>query len=115
MNEEPKLCTTSGEPVDVVRQNQTEETGQYKSYVVLCPNERAKGFIRPYRDSYEHVGIRPRYPLRDLTEEEQIRHKDSHYAKYEEYPESESPLVGRFWTQEDLNSGCGVVTHMGKA
>lgn len=55
MLEEPKLCTTSGEPVDVVRANQTEETGQHKSYVVLCPDERAKGFVRPYRDSYKHL------------------------------------------------------------
>lgn len=54
MLEEPKLCTTSGEPVDIVRQNQTEEAGQYKSYIILCPDERAKGFVRPYRDSYRH-------------------------------------------------------------
>ena len=52
--EPPAMCTTSGEPVDVVRANQTEETGQHKSYVVLCPDERAKGFVRPYRDAYRH-------------------------------------------------------------
>lgn len=51
-----KLCTTSGEPVDKVRAEQTEETGQHKGYIVLCPEERAKGFVRPYRDSYKHVG-----------------------------------------------------------
>jgi len=54
MNEEPKLCTTNGEPVDEVRTNQTQEVGQYKGYIVLCPDERAKGFVRPYRDSYKH-------------------------------------------------------------
>lgn len=53
--EEPKLCTTSGEPVDLVRANQTQEIGQYKGYVVLCPDERAKGFVRPYRDCYRHI------------------------------------------------------------
>ncbi len=52
---EPKMCTTSGEPVDKVRAEQIEETGQHKSYVVLCPDERAKGFVRPYRDSYKHT------------------------------------------------------------
>ncbi len=52
----PKLCTTSGESVDVVRANQTEQTGQHKGYIVLCPDERAKGFVRPYRDAYKHVG-----------------------------------------------------------
>lgn len=49
-----KLCTTSGEPVDKVRAEQTAETGQHKGYVVLCDEERAKGFVRPYRDSYTH-------------------------------------------------------------
>ncbi len=52
----PAMCTTSGEPVDVVRANQTEKTGQHTSYIVLCPAERAKGFVRPYRDAYKHVG-----------------------------------------------------------
>ena len=53
---EPKTCTTSGDPVAKVRAEQTNETGQYKSYVVLCEEERAKGFVRPYRDRYQHVG-----------------------------------------------------------
>lgn len=54
--EEVKLCTTSGEPVDKVRSEQTETTGQHKSYIILCPDERAKGFVRPYRDRYQHRG-----------------------------------------------------------
>jgi len=132
MVEEQKLCTTSGEPVDEVRANQTQETGQYKSYIVLCPEERAKGFVRPYRDSYKHVGIRPKYPLRDLTDEERERFSDVGYVKFEEYPACNcSPTeggtlghadtcprrqgLGRFWTQADLNSGCGTVTTMGRA
>lgn len=52
----PKLCTTSGEPVDQVRAAQTEATGQHKAYIVLCEEERRKGFVRPYRDIYRHVG-----------------------------------------------------------
>lgn len=51
----PAMCTTSGEPVEKVRAEQTEATGQHKSYVVLCPDERAKGFVRPYRDAYKHL------------------------------------------------------------
>jgi hypothetical protein len=53
-DEKPKMCTTNGDPVDKTRAEQTQETGQFKSYVVLCPDERAKGFVRPYRDSYKH-------------------------------------------------------------
>jgi hypothetical protein len=55
-NDEQKMCTTSGEPVEKVRAEQTESTGQHKAYIVLCPDERAKGFVRPYRDAYKHVG-----------------------------------------------------------
>lgn len=51
-----KTCTTSGEPVAKVRAEQTESTGQHKAYIVLCAEERAKGFVRPYRDAYRHVG-----------------------------------------------------------
>lgn len=29
--------------------------GQQKGYVVLCEKERAKGFVRPYRDAYKHL------------------------------------------------------------
>lgn len=49
------MCTTTGEPVEKVRANQTEATGQHKGYIVLCPDERAKGFVRPYRDEYRHL------------------------------------------------------------
>ena len=55
MSDEPKLCTTSGEPVAKVRAEQTEETGQHKGYIVLCEDERQKGFVRPYRDAYRHA------------------------------------------------------------
>lgn len=51
-------CTTTGEPVEQVRAEQTNETGQHKGYVVLCEDERKKGFARPYRDAYKHVGAR---------------------------------------------------------
>lgn len=30
-------------------------TGMQKGYVVLCPEERAKGFVRPLRRSYKHA------------------------------------------------------------
>lgn len=33
--------------------------GQQKGYVVLTPEERAKGFVRPVRKTYIHVGLRP--------------------------------------------------------
>lgn len=63
-----KMCTTNGEPVEKVRAEQTDATGQHKGYVVLCPDERAKGFVRPYRDAYKHVGASRRM-VNDMNEE----------------------------------------------
>ena len=50
-----KLCTTDGRPPAEARASQTNETGQHPSYIVLCDEERGKGFVRPYRDSYKHL------------------------------------------------------------
>lgn len=53
-----QICTTSGEAPTAVRSKQRAEgnTGQHSSYIVLCEEERRKGFVRPYRDAYKHVG-----------------------------------------------------------
>jgi hypothetical protein len=95
-------------------------------YLVLSEAERAKGFVRPYREVYKHVGIAgPKYPLRDLTDEETERYSKYGYAKYEDYPKrsdgtpaDSSSVLGTFWTQARLDSvgkGCGTVTTMGRA
>lgn len=54
MTDDAKLCTTSGEPVARVRAEQIEITGQHKAYLILCDEERARGFVKPYRESYRH-------------------------------------------------------------
>ena len=89
-------------------------TGMQKDYVVLTAEERAKGFVRPVRQSYVHVGRRPKYPLRDLTADEQSRCSDEGFIKFEVYPEG-STALGRYWTEKELRSGCGTLTKMGIA
>ena len=90
-----------------------------ETYLVLSDEKRAKNFVRPVRRSYQHVGIAgPTHPLRDLNMEEKERYAQAGYAKFEIYPESESPVTGRFWTQARLDSigkGCGTITSMGQA
>lgn len=82
-------------------------TGQHGDYWVLSEEERAKGFVRPYRVQYRHVGPpAPEHELRDLTVEEQERHQRRGYVSFEAYPESDSPVRGRFWTQEALDRKC---------
>lgn len=93
------------------------ETGQHGDYWILSEDERAKGFVRPYRKSYRHVSVQgPKYELRDLTDEEQERHRGRGFVKYEEYPVSESSTAGRFWTQDALDAKpCGGVTTMARS
>ena len=106
---------TDGSPVTPDHREIDPRTGQQKGYVVLSAAERAKGFVRPVRRSYVHVGARPRFPLRDLTPEERERYAAFGYIKREDYPESEAPVTGRFWTEARLRPGCGVMTTMGTA
>jgi len=96
-----------------------DRKGMNEVYLVLSPEELAKEFKRPVRQSYIHVGAPgPKFPLRDLTPEEAERYKDWDYAKYEEYPEGYwGSVTGRFWTQKRLDSvekGCGCVTTMNR-
>jgi len=104
---------TDGSPVPADQSHtKLKDNGQQKAYVVLTAEERAKGFVRPVRTAYMHKGARPKYNLRDLTDEEKVRFDKYNYVKYEEYPLSDSSVVGRFWTQAQLDSGCGTVTTM---
>jgi len=48
-----KTCLTDGSP-PFPGYKELKENGQQIDYLVLCPEERAKGFVRPYRDSYIH-------------------------------------------------------------
>lgn len=97
----------------------TQPVPQHDTYLVLSEAERAKGFVRPVRHSYMHVGIAgPKHPTRDLTDEEKARYPQAGYVKFEVYPESEAPRTGRYWTQAQLDSigkGCGTRTTMGQA
>ena len=114
---EPKTELTDGGPVPADGAHaQLRADGQQKGYVVLSPEERAKGFVRPVRRTYLHVGMRPQHPLRDLTPDEQERHKGFGYVKFEAYPDAETTgALGRYWTEKQLTSGCGAATTMGRS
>jgi len=46
----------SGDKVPEDRSHtELKPNGQQQDYVVLCDKERAKGFVRPYRDAYRHL------------------------------------------------------------
>ena len=51
-----KTTLTDGSPVTPNHREINPATGQQNGYVVLSEEERAKGFVRPVRRSYRHVG-----------------------------------------------------------
>lgn len=113
-------CTVSGqaavEPEDASVPNAAKRSdGQFVDHWVLCETERAKGFVRPVRDGYVHVGAPgAKFPLRELTPEEHERYDRFGYVKFEAYPDG----AGMFWTQDRLDKigkGCGTRTLMPQA
>ncbi len=51
----PKTTLTDGSPVTPDHREIDTQTGMQKGYVVLSEDERAKGFVRPVRQSYRHM------------------------------------------------------------
>lgn len=102
-------------------EGQKNETGQHEIYLVLSEEERAKGFVRPVRKSYIHIG---RYvdlyggTIEPLDEKDRFSPNKVAFLRY---PESESPCVGKYLTQEEFENmgknigGCNGVTSMGIA
>lgn len=126
MSDHPERVTLSGRPPETTDPGAPAPidptTGMHRDYWVLSEAERAKGFVRPVRSSYRHVGIAgPKHPLRDLTEEEKARYAEKYgYVKFEPNPDhpAKSSVIGTFWTQAQLDNigkGCGTVTTMGRA
>lgn len=115
--------TGRGAPADPGAPAPTEDRlsdGQHADHWVLPEEERAKGFVRPVRREYRHVGPPgPKHPLRPLTWEEKQRHEARGYVGFEAYPDDERGVVGRFWTREQLDraeaGGCRQVTTMAQA
>lgn len=99
-----------------------EKIDQHKKYLVLSEEEIKKGFVRPVRDSYIHVGKKVELEggtLRELTEEEKERYKDENYGAFIEYPKnSESSVIGKFISKEESQNigkfigGCNGLTKM---
>jgi hypothetical protein len=109
---------TDGSPVpeDGSHTQIDPKTGLQKGYVILSEEERAKGFVRPVRRTYVHVGVRPEFPTFPLTEDQQRMLGEHDYVLYEPYPkEAGRSAIGRYWTRAQLESGCGVATTMGQS
>jgi len=101
--------------------NKIKSSGQQESYLILSDEERAKGFVRPVRTAYVHTGIKIIGEISILSKKDKERYKKWNYYAYEEYPVTESPLVGRHMTEADYNTiknghykGCNTTTTMAR-
>lgn len=114
------------DPNDPCLQSGRKEEGQNACYLVLSEEERAKGFIRPYRDSYVHIGKDVRSHWKKIHR--MLDESDEYFGKYVAVmtvieKEDGSFGGGPYVTQEELDSwnsnkrvgGCGTSTKMGQA
>jgi len=132
MSEEPRheelivrnRTTTSGYPPSMPEDAPAPgpinpETGMHTDYWILSEEERQKGFVRPVRRTYIHVGRRLPGEPRPLTDEEKERYKNYDYAAFIPNDDPDSSILGTFIKQKDLDTrkgdlygGCGVATSM---
>lgn len=111
--------------------NEIKENGQNKTYLVLSEEEISKGFIRPVRDTYIHIGSKVvregtieslEFGLKNLSDWNKEYFTEANgYVAYLKYSEEKSPLTGKFIKQNELDAinskgdyvgGCGTSTKM---
>lgn len=115
------LCTLHGTDPAKISEVQTETEGQHKDYLVLCEEERAKGFVRPVRRSYRHVGKKLRGRLDEVTPPYESNGKIFPFIDH--FDIGEGKEAGTYLTANEADSirrtgfygGCGSVTTMGTA
>lgn len=115
--------TTDRSDEDLTRGVDTEKVGQNKKYLVLSDEERAKGFVRPVRHKYVHVGRKVVGVLKPLTDEQKERYAGEDYVMFEDYEGKQGAAIGRYLTRREHENmkvidgvtyvgGCGALTVM---
>lgn len=112
------MLTTNKDDTELGHGYDDSPVEQNKKYLILSDEERSKGFIRPVRYSYVHIG--KKVDLKGGTIEPRTDECNKHnekfntkYVAFIKYPESESPVVGRYIEQKELDNinkhigGCG--------
>lgn len=104
-----------------------KDEGQNNCYLVLSEDERAKGFVRPYRDSYVHVGRKYSDGIRMLDKPEKSDYNGKTYVAianiFMKNEDGTTSRGGTYITQEELDQynetggyigGCGTKTTMAR-
>lgn len=72
-----------------------QDDGQNEKYLVLSDDERAKGFVRPVRDTYIHVACGVRTTMGQAIAETYARDPKFYGATYCVHCGSHFPLINR--------------------
>jgi len=122
MSDNPKTTLTDGSPVTDDHREIDPATGMQKGYVVLSDEERAKGFVRPLRQTYRHVGKRVCGQRREIEAVEMLPGKIAHVCckplehdgpctVFQQVSASELARIERYGCLD----GCGGTTTMHQA
>lgn len=104
-----------------LKDGQKNTTGQHEIYLVLSDEERAKGFVRPFRDSYVHMGRKYSDGVRILDKPE--KHNGKTYVAIANVSSDGKVIGGSYITQSELDQynntggyvgGCRVLTKMNR-
>lgn len=110
------------DPNDPCLKDGQKEEGQNCCYLVLSDEERAKGFVRPVRDSYVHKGRKYTEGIKMLDVPEVFNSKT--YVAIANISMDGKSIGGSYITQKELDQynstggyigGCGTLTRMGSA
>lgn len=123
-------CLTTDPNDPKLKEGQKNETGQHEIYLVLSEEERSKGFIRPVRNAYVHVGRKPNWKeihrMLDTKEKLEMKHeypdRDYYVAVMTVLTDENGKFTGGSyvtqkeldaWKKGELLGGCGTLTTMG--
>ena len=111
------LTTDRNDPK--LREGQKNETGQHDVYLVLSDEELAKGFVRPYRDKYVHVGRKVCGKIFDNKCQLGCMRKvcvesPNHEGDCEVFGQYDQPTHAKILETGLIDEGCGTVTTMGQ-
>jgi hypothetical protein len=95
------------DPTDprLVRKDDTEPRPQAEVYLVLSEAERAKGFVRPYRDTYKHLTCGTTTRMGTALSETYARNPKFYGSTYCVHCQMHRPLAEFIWDSD--GSGVG--------
>lgn len=100
---------TDGSPVTPDHREINPVTGQQKGYVVLSEEERAKGFVRPLRQTYKHERCGGFTTMGLAIAETYARQPDFYSGTFCVHCKAHFPIgeKGEFtWADTDIKVGC---------